>query len=390
VKKKKREGDCNMAPKNSRTPAPAGCCRKIINCGCLIIQMLVLILLLLFSGVPSQLGLFRYLSTINPASIGLTPAFNVGVEDGYTFAQLDKLDLTGQNALITGGNSGVGYETAKYLVKLGAAVTIVCRSENRCKKAVSDIIDGTGKTRKEMISYYIADMSDLKDTRDATAKYAKTISKLDMLFLNAGIASAGVDENGRLPLSVDGIEKVFATNVIGHHAMWKILEGKVKKSKLGRIVLTSSASHFDSYDYGVATDLNTLNSGELSMLPYGQSKLAQVLWSQELTRQLGPDSTVFVNSYHPGAAATQIWFTNPMIPKAIHPLLRFITKNVMWTSLEGALTMLYLGAASEELKSHNIRGKYFHPQAREVVPNPKFANDLELQKKFWKFADSLV
>lgn len=379
-----------MTGKTNAPTATVGWCRKIISCGCLTIQILVLLFFLLFSGVPSQLGLFRYLATINPAAVGLTPAFNVGVEDGYTFAQLNKLDLTGQNALITGGNSGVGYETAKYLVKLGAQVTIVCRSEKRCEQAVTNIIGANGDKYKEMISYFIADMSDLKDTRDATVKYAEKISKLDMLFLNAGIASAGTDENGRLSLSVDGIEKVFATNVIGHHAMWKILESKVKNSKLSRIVLTSSSSHFDTYDYGVATDLKTLNSGELSMLPYGQSKLAQVLWSQELTRQLGPESNVFVNSYHPGAAATNIWFTNPLIPKTIHPLLRFITENVMWTSLEGALTMLYLGAASEELKLNNIRGKYFHPQVQEVAPNPKFANDLKLQKKFWEFADSLV
>ena len=67
-------------------------------------------------------------------------------------------------------------------------------------------------------------MSDLRSTRDATIKYAESNnSTLDMLFLNAGIASAGKNEDGGLKLSVDGIEKVFATNHVGHHLMWKIL-----------------------------------------------------------------------------------------------------------------------------------------------------------------------
>ena len=251
--------------------------------------------------------------------------------------------------------------------------------------------NNNNRKKRGKITTLIADMSDLRSTRDATIKYAESNnSTLDMLFLNAGIASAGKNEDGGLKLSVDGIEKVFATNHVGHHLMWKILESKVKSSNCGRVVLTSSATNFGSYDYGIATDLETLNAGEANMKAYGQSKLAQVLWAQELTRRLGPDSNVYVNSYHPGAAATMIWFTNPMIPKFMHPILRFFTENVMWTSLEGALTMLYLGAASEDLVTNNVRGKYFHPQVQEVIPNPKFAQNLQLQKDLWTFSDELI
>jgi NAD(P)-dependent dehydrogenase (short-subunit alcohol dehydrogenase family) len=301
----------------------------------------------------------------------------VGVEDGFSFEKLDAIDLTGQNALVTGGNSGVGFATAKYLIKLGAEVTILCRSQTRCDDAAASIGGDNIKT-------LIADVSDLKKTRKATNEYAKTIKKLDMLFLNAGIA--GSDE----VLSVDGIEKIFATNYVGHHLMWQILKPAVLKSKQARVVLTSSGSNFQSYEYGVATDLETLNSAPKGMLTYGQSKLAQVLWAQELTRQLGATSNVYVNSFHPGVVATEIWGKNPSLRDSIFlPVVNFFKKNVMWTELQGAMTMLYLGAAADDLKEKNVRGKYFHPHAQEIVPNV-LAQDLELQQKVWSFADALV
>jgi WW domain-containing oxidoreductase len=361
---------------------PTSITSKLITWGSNTVQIILVVFLLLFSGIPSKLGLFRAIAERVPQTVGLTPAFSVGVEDGYSFLQLDDLDLSGQTALVTGGNSGVGYETAKYLVKLGAEVTILCRNEERCTAAAKSIGGST-------ISTLIADLSDLKNTQIATTKYAKSITKLDMLFLNAGIYSNGKNDDGSLVLSIDGIEKVFATNHVGHHLMWKLLESKMKKAKVGRIVLTSSGSNFDSFDYGVATDLDTLNGSPYSSNLYGQSKLAQVMWAQELTRQLGSESNIFVNSFHPGMAATEIWEKNPDIPSFLRPVLNFLKKNMMWSSLDSALTMLYLGAAADELQSNNVRGKYFHPHVQEVSPNV-LAESVELQKRVWLFSDELV
>ena len=348
------------------------------------IQIILIVFLALFSGVPTKLGLFRFIATHVPETVGMTPAFNYGVVDGYTFEQLDGLDLSGQKALITGGNSGVGYECAHRLVKLGADVTILCRNQTKCDEAAKKINGG------DRIHTLIADLSNLKSTRQATKKYAATIDSLDMLFFNAGIHSVGEAEDGSLLLSDDGIEKVFHTNVIGHHAMWKYLEPKIKASGGGRVVLTSSNAHFRSYDHGVATTLQQLNKAPTGLhTSYGHSKLAQILWVKKVTRQLG-DSPVYVNAYHPGSAATNIWYTNKAIPTFLHPVVRFFQKNVMWSSLDGALTMLYLGAAAEDIKGQDIRGKYFHPQVQEVAPNPKFANDETLQDQFWAFADGLI
>merc|ERR1712159_633670 len=120
---------------------------------------------------------------------------------------------------------------------------------------------------------------------------------------------------------------------------------------------------------------------------YGQSKLAQVLWAGELTRRLGPDSQVFVNSYHPGMVHTTIWQN-----MATHtPAAEFMEKYVssyMWTGEEGALTGVYLGVEPGN-PNHEHRGQYFHPIALRMEPS-ETARDPKLQKAVWEFADSLV
>ena len=87
-----------------------------------------------------------------------------------------------------------------------------------------------------------------------------------MLFLNAGIASAGKSESGGNRLSIDGIEMVMATNVVGHHLLYKLIKPLLQKAPVARVVQTASAGNFGSYPYGVATDLQTLNTGNSALL----------------------------------------------------------------------------------------------------------------------------
>lgn len=123
---------------------------------------------------------------------------------------------------------------------------------------------------------------------------------------------------------------------------------------------------------------------------YGQSKLAQIIWAKHLTKLLGDDSNVYVNACHPGAVNTSIWDKGDMekIPSFVIKFVNHLRRNVMWTGEEGALTQLFLGVATNKLVAKNIRGKYFHPQAEEVV-NP-LSLDETLQKELWEFSDALV
>ena len=170
--------------------------------------------------------------------------------------------------------------------------------------------------------------------------------------------------------------------------LYRLLASKIAAAPVARIVLTSSASHYDSYPYGVATNLEQLNGASGGMLPYGQSKLAQVLWAQELTRQLGDGATVFANSFHPGAVATEIWGKNTLIPLFIRHFITRYMDDVMWSCDDGALTGLYLGV-HVGLVDKTVRGKYFQPQSHENKPS-KHAFDLALQKRVWNFVDELT
>jgi len=359
-----------------------GALGKIFTCGTAAALVFSVAIGLFLSGVPRQLGFF----TIMPGLLeghglyGLVPAFIDGVPWGYTFDDLSKVRLDGQNALVTGANAGIGFSLSRHLAKQGATVYMACRNVPKCAAASAKIEGHTVPLTM--------DTSSLASVRAFAEDFLPRVDTLDMLYLNAGTGAPYLNEDGSLGTSVDGIEHVFATNYVGHHLLYQLVAAKVAASPVARIVLTSSASHYDSYPYGVATSLEQLNGASGGMKPYGQSKLAQVLWAQELTRQLGDDATIFVNSFHPGAAASEIWSKNHLLPIFIRDFIESVKDDVMWSCDEGALTGLYLGV-HVGLVDTNVRGKYFHPQSHAMVP-AKATFDEELQKRVWEFSDQLT
>ncbi len=356
---------------------------------------------LLISPIPKNAGFYRFLASKKVDLVGLGPAFHHGLEWSYTFEELYNKcsQISGQNALITGSNSGVGYETAKALAKCGVNVTMACRNAKKCSDAAAKIKEESKDNGYDNeISTMIVDMSSLKSvqqfSKEFLAKFdvtedAEEKPSLDILYLNAGIGSS--NSNDKLKLSEDGIEFVFATNYVGHHLMYRLLEPLLLRSIMARVIQTSSAASFTSFDNSVAVSLESLNSpnhNPADMRYYGQSKLAQILWVKYLTKRLGENSNIYANAVHPGAVDTAIWDKNEMIPAFIMNFLNYLRKNAMWTAEEGALTQLYLGVAVDKLADHNIRGKYFHPQAQEIL-NP-YSLDEKVQKKLWEFSDELV
>lgn len=359
----------------------------------IIVALVAIVVGLLLSSVPTHLGFYRWLATRNPANpmfVGFSPATNYDVPWGYTFEQLYQHDLTGQNALVTGANSGLGYEVSLALAKLGASVVMACRDEARCLKAAQDIRQHDVKGQVFPMK---VELSSLRSVKAFAESYLMHIGPLDMLFLNAGIGSQTPLGADQFLLSEDGIELVFATNVVGHHLLYKLLEPKLAQSKMARVVLTSSNAGLDTFNYNVATDLETLNGEDVTIQTshnlYGQSKLAQIMWAKKLTRILGPGANIFVNSAHPGAVATPIFSKLPNIPKVVLQVVDWLRlDSLMWSADVAALNLLYLGVATDELEKDDIRGKYFHPIAVEVI-NP-LSLDEKLQDDLWRFLDDLV
>lgn len=359
-----------------------GLITKVLKCGTIFALVVAMLIGSVIAGVPTKLGLYKWLafSADNHRYIGLAPAFHAGIEWGMTFEELATIDLTGQTALVTGANAGLGYAMTMELARQGASVVMACRTDSKCTSAASKIIAETGN---QQVSTMHLDTSSLASVRTFALDFSP--QKLDMLFLNAGI---GMSVGGAV--SEDGIEKVFATNHVGHHLLTKLLMPQLRAAPTARIVLTSSSAHYSTVRWGVATDLATLNN-KTFMRAYAQSKFAQILFAQELTRQLGPDSSIFINSFHPGAASSEIWDKSVGLSSLafLMPVIEKLKAEFMWTCADGGLTGLYLA-----VKAHTdgVRGRYFHPQSYEVLPDARARDDnsLELQKALWAFSDKLV
>ena len=346
---------------------------------------------ILLSPFAQQSGIFQPITRLHPSLIGIVPAVTPKDQWRYTFHEFNNVDLSGQNALITGANSGLGFSVAKFLSERGAAVTLGCRNPRKCFQAC-DTIRTSENYSGAPISPLMMDVSSLKSVQSAAKAFLVHNDKLDMLYLNAGTISAGTNDDGTLPLSKDGVEMVFATNVLGHHLLYKLLTPALQNATMARVILTSSLASFESHNYGVANDLETLNgeksSAYHSLKVYGHSKLAQIVWTKAVTRQLGDESNIYINAMNPGAVRTSLMNKNPYFPQWLSDIKSWVEERLIWSAEEGALTLLYLGAATEEIRKKNIRGKFFHPQAVEVVNWN--AEDEALQDKFWSFCEELV
>jgi len=345
--------------------------------------------------------------TMPSAQIGMAPILHYGIPWKYSFDELSQADLTGQRAIVTGANAGLGYATTEELYKLGAHVTMACRNPEKCSAGANRIRQNNASTTtKGTIVTRDIDTESLGWVRKFALEYLKENEgeALDMLFLNAGTSMytpIGFQrtEIKCVPQSINGIEFVFQANYVGHHLLYRLLEPMLHRSKMARVVSTSSMLSFFTYSFTVATDLETLNGCSEPFRPwdgidrsYGQSKLAQILWTKYLARQLGPDSNIYVNTYHPGAASTE--FAQKSLQREDFTIyfwdaiILWLDRHVGWSAAEGALTGLFLGVATDRLKKENIRGKYYHPQAQEVS-NPLSMNET-LQDELWRFSEELI
>lgn len=310
---------------------------------------------------------------------------------------------------MTGANSGIGFEIARALSRSGAHVTMACRNATRCYDAAERIREEDEYSGAQVVPL-VMDVSDLSSVRQAVSSYLYNYENdpLDMLFLNAGIFYDGHESGAKtLPLSKDGIEMTFATNVVGHHLLYRLLEPALKKSKMARVVSTSSVASIQwlppyalPYRFGdtsplIPPSLDELNAGKPSFMNsfslYGRSKLAQAAWSKALTKRLGEKSTIYVNSAHPGAVYTPLAagkYFSPLTPQFVVDIINVLEESLLWSSEEGALTELYLGVAEIDLRRKDIRGKYYHPQSVEV--EHPHAGDEQLQENVWTLCEALV
>eukprot|EP00929_Paragymnodinium_shiwhaense_P016052 TRINITY_DN12418_c0_g2_i3.p1 TRINITY_DN12418_c0_g2~~TRINITY_DN12418_c0_g2_i3.p1 ORF type:complete len:377 (+),score=78.62 TRINITY_DN12418_c0_g2_i3:53-1183(+) len=366
---------------------------KCLSCCGVVVALLAVLLGLFHAGRLRTLAPYLTNFGSNGNKIGLTPSIWGDKPWLYEFSQLPRLD--GKVAIVTGANAGLGFWTALHLARQGAHVYAGCRSEAKCAKAIEHI---KANTSSALVEPAIVDVSSLKSVRAFAATFREKHTTLDIYVANAGIPMAGAQE--RTP---EGIEPIFATNHVGHQLMYMLLEDLIQaaaaKTGDARVVAVSSAAHFDAVE-GCPTSEKEMHEWfdaeyPLKMQAYARSKLANVLFAQEVASR-NRHSQVFANSVHPGAVATEIFSkdkkhvkenTSPGL-EVFRQLAEYLSES-MWASEEGALTQVYLAAASE-IREQNTRGRYFHPQAEEVLPLRPWAFNWTHQKALWQFTEELI
>jgi NAD(P)-dependent dehydrogenase (short-subunit alcohol dehydrogenase family) len=288
---------------------------------------------------------------------------------GFTVADIP--DLTGQTAVVTGANSGIGLETAKALTAHGARVIIAVRDEAKGRRA-AEAMPAPGTTEVRPL-----DLASLDSVR-AFAK-AWDGSPIDLLINNAGVMIPPLTRTN------DGFELQFGTNHLGHFALTNLLLPHVTGN--GRVVTVSSGAHkFGKIDFD---DLNWEHGKYRRWRAYGQSKLANLLFTKELQRRLAEaGSSILSMAAHPGYAATNLQ------SRSESKLMEFAmgklgNRLLAQDAVGGALPTLY--AATQDLPGDTFVGpKNGMRGAPASCSRGAAASDEQTARRLWQVSETLV
>lgn len=277
------------------------------------------------------------------------------------------LDLTGKTALVTGCNSGLGYETMRVLALRGARVLGTGRTREKAAAACASVQGHATPLALEL--------SDFASVAACAEEVQKMGGPIDMLILNAGIMA--------LPelQQVYGLERHFVVNHLGHFILGHRLLEQVVAAPQGRVVVLSSAGHLWAPEVGIEFDNLSGERGYEPNRAYGHSKLANGLFSLELAKRLAGTSATS-NSVHPG-------IINTNLGRHFEPWKLFLARLIGWTFMksveEGAATSCYV-AASPQLAA--VNGYYF-ADCNPVEPSAHM-QDEAMAARLWQVSEELT
>lgn len=282
--------------------------------------------------------------------------------------QSSNSSMHGKTCMITGATAGIGEVTAQAMAQMGANVIVVGRSQEKCVASVSLIKEKTGNTSVE---YLLADLSSQAQIRELVAQFHNRHDRLDVLVNNAGGAFVRRQE------SIDGIEMTFALNHLNYFLLTNLLLDTIKASAPARIVNVSSNSH-----YGASINLDELEGKRKYWWndAYGQSKLANVLFTYELARRL-EGTSVTANALNPGFVATEIGKNNGVLVR----LFLWVARRRALTPEEGARTSVYLASSPQVAE---VSGKFFVKE-KQVESDPA-SYDVEAARRLWEVSAEMT
>ena len=298
-----------------------------------------------------------------------------------SWTQQDIPDLTGKVAIVTGANSGIGFETAKEFARKGAQTILASRSLDKTQVALDEILKELPDAPAEIMQL---DLASLASVRSFVETFKARYDRLDLLVNNAGIMMVpyGVTE--------DGFERQFGTNHLGHFALTGLLLDLLLATPGSRVVNVSSGAH----RMGSGTiEFDHLNA-EKEYSPsgaYSQSKLANLLFTYELQRRFeAQDADVLAVAAHPGGTNTNLqdeisesWYIRPFVP-----LMRLMMQDASM----GALPTIR-AAVDPEAEG----GEYYGPGGLMemrgypvLVSTSDAAKDPGLAKRLWQVSEELT
>jgi NAD(P)-dependent dehydrogenase (short-subunit alcohol dehydrogenase family) len=281
--------------------------------------------------------------------------------------------MQGKTVVVTGGNSGMGFETAAALASMGARVLITVRNADKGRAAVASItqrLQGEGQ-----VQLVVFDLADLASVRRGAAEILEQTPRLDVLVNNAGLVLTERAE------TVDGYEATFAINHLGPFLLTNLLLDRMTESAPSRIVNVASTAH-SAARKGIPFDDLQSTHGYRGMRVYGQSKLANILFTLELSRRFG-DKGITANSLHPGTVRTGYGGDGDA-----RGLLAFgikIASPFFLSPAKGARTSVYLASSPEV---DGVSGQYF-VKCKPRRPR-RWAQDPEAARQLWQVSEDLV
>jgi NAD(P)-dependent dehydrogenase (short-subunit alcohol dehydrogenase family) len=277
------------------------------------------------------------------------------------------MDMTNKLCVITGANSGIGYETAKALAEKGAYIVMVCRNEDKAIEAKNEILRSVPDAG---IAIVLCDFSIQKEIRLAADEIGSRYKKIDILINNHGFIASERWE------TVDGLEATFAVNHIGYFLFTNLLLENIKAAKKGRIINVASDAHrvgeFDPNNLQLEDDFSAMKA-------YGNSKLFNILFTKELAERI-KETKVTANCLHPGVIGSNFGKSGNWLVRMIWAL----GSPFMKSTKSGAQTSIYL-ASSDEVE--NANGAYF--KNKKAKAPRKHALDKDAAKQLWEISERL-
>ena len=287
-------------------------------------------------------------------------------------------DQSGRTVIVTGANTGLGYETARVLAGRGAHVVIAVRDTAKGDAAANKIRSASPQAEVDVVAL---DLGSLASVRAAAEQLKSAHPRIDLLINNAGVMTPPKST------TADGFELQFGTNHLGHFALTGLLLDRLLDTPGSRIVTVSSNGH----KMGGAIHFDDLQwERSYSRIgAYAQSKLANLLFTYELQRRLAPRGNTVAVAAHPGTSSTEL---ARHLPSLARPVTELVTRVAAQPAADGALPTLR--AATDP---GVLGGQYYGPAnvaqwrgAPVVVASSDQSYDIALQQRLWEVSEELT